>query len=67
MIDLTNTTFIIPITIDSKDRLRNYNIIIEYLTKEFDTFAQIPTFMDPETPPNVKFQIPLKWTPKFGI
>ena len=37
MIDLSNTTFIIPIKIDSKDRLRNYNIIIEYLTKEFDT------------------------------
>ena len=37
MINLKHVTFIIPIKIDSQDRLRNYRIIIDYLTKEFDT------------------------------
>ena len=37
MIDLKDTTFIIPIMIDSKDRLINYNIVIDFLLKNFNT------------------------------
>jgi len=36
-IDLKDVTFIIPIKIDSEDRLVNYNIIINHLTNLFDT------------------------------
>jgi hypothetical protein len=37
MIDLKDVTFIIPILIDSEDRINNYNIVIDYLLKNFDT------------------------------
>ena len=37
MTDLKDVTFIIPIKIDSYDRLNNYNIIINHLTSLFDT------------------------------
>lgn len=37
MIDLKDVTFIIPILIDSDDRINNYNIVIDYLLKNFDT------------------------------
>lgn len=37
MIDLKDVTFIIPILIDSEDRMNNYNIVINYLLKNFDT------------------------------
>ena len=36
-IDLTKTTFIIPIRIDFPERLLNCNITLEYLTRHFDT------------------------------
>jgi hypothetical protein len=36
-IDLTNTTFIIPIRIDSEDRRRNINLVVSYLLTNFDT------------------------------
>jgi predicted glycosyltransferase involved in capsule biosynthesis len=36
MIDLSNVTFIIPIRIDSDDRLRNTILVTNYLTKTFD-------------------------------
>jgi predicted glycosyltransferase involved in capsule biosynthesis len=37
MIDLKDVTFIIPLLIDSEDRINNYNIVIDYLLKNFDT------------------------------
>lgn len=37
MKNLKHVTFIVPIRIDSEDRLINYNIIIEYLTSLFKT------------------------------
>ncbi len=37
MIDLRNTTFIIPIYIESEDRAKNLETVIKYLTKHFDT------------------------------
>ena len=36
-INLKDTTFIIPLRIDHKDRLINANITLNYLTKHFDT------------------------------
>lgn len=36
-IDLKDTTFCIPIRIDSNDRLENLELVIEYLTYHFDT------------------------------
>lgn len=36
-IDLTDTTFIIPLRIDSHDRLENAEIVLNYLTHYFDT------------------------------
>ena len=37
MINLKDTTFIIPLRIDHEDRLINANITLNYLTKHFDT------------------------------
>lgn len=37
LIDLKDVTFIIPIKIDSNDRLQNFNTTIAYLTKNLDT------------------------------
>lgn len=37
LIDLSNTTFIIPIRIESDDRYRNSKIILTYLNKHFNT------------------------------
>lgn len=37
MIDLKDVTFIIPLLIDSEDRINNYNIVIDFLLKNFDT------------------------------
>lgn len=37
MIDLKDVTFIIPIKLDSEDRVNNYKMVIEYLTSLFDT------------------------------
>lgn len=36
-IDLRDTTFIIPVSIESSDRLRNFHCCIEYLIHYFDT------------------------------
>ena len=37
MIDLKNCTFIIPIRIESEDRMRNVVTVLAYLLKNFDT------------------------------
>jgi len=37
MIDLLETTFIIPVKIDSLDRLNNLEIVLNYLNSNFDT------------------------------
>ena len=37
MIDLSNATFIIPIRIESADRMRNVITILCYLLQKFDT------------------------------
>lgn len=37
MVELTNCTFAIPVRIDSKDRLENIRICVEYLTTNFNT------------------------------
>jgi predicted glycosyltransferase involved in capsule biosynthesis len=35
--DLTNSTFIIPIKLESQDRIANFSIVIKFLTKYLDT------------------------------
>ena len=40
-IDLTNTTFIVPLRIDTGDRLRNVILSTSYLLHNFDTTVMI--------------------------
>jgi hypothetical protein len=37
MIDLTDTTFIIPVHLESQDRMRNLCFVLSYITKNFNT------------------------------
>jgi hypothetical protein len=37
MIDLSDVTFTIPFKLDTPERLRNVNIIIDFLNKNFTT------------------------------
>lgn len=37
MIDLSDTTFMIPVKIESEDRVNNLNIVATYLREQFDT------------------------------
>lgn len=44
VINLKNTTFIIPIMIDTKDRLENIDVIINYILHYFDTNIIVKEF-----------------------
>ncbi len=46
MIDLTKTTFLIPVYIESPDRLRNINYVLGYLNKYFRTKVIIHEVFD---------------------
>jgi len=46
MHNLKDTTFIIPIKIDSQDRLNNANTVLGYLNKRFNTNAIIHEIKD---------------------
>lgn len=46
MIDLTKTTFIIPLMIESSDRYRNAKIILTYLNHHFNTNIIIYEIID---------------------
>ena len=51
MINLTNTTFIIPVRIDSSDRLSNLEYVIKYLQFHFETNIIIQeNSTDPQVP-----------------
>lgn len=41
MIDLKNTTFIIPVCVESQDRMRNLCFVLSYLTRNFNTNIMI--------------------------
>jgi hypothetical protein len=53
MLDLTNTTFLIPLYIDSEDRLRNSKAVLGYLNHNFKTQVIIHEFF--ETQPKLDF------------
>jgi hypothetical protein len=46
--DLTDTTFVIPFTADSGERLENCQTIVRYLNKYFDTNVLLVESADPE-------------------
>jgi len=37
LIDLSDTTFLIPVRIDSKERIKNLDIVLNYLLTKFNT------------------------------
>ena len=64
MIDLKNTTFIIPVRIESADRMRNVITILCYLLENFDTnviLKEVDTksVYEEEVFPGKHFHIPI--------
>jgi len=53
-VDLKNNTFIIPIKIDSQDRLENFSITFDFLNKNFKTNIII---LEADTEPKIKEKI----------
>ena len=45
-INLKDTTFLIPVKIDTTDRARNLFLVVSYLLSNFDKSIDFPSFND---------------------
>lgn len=63
MIELTHTTFMIPVKIESDDRRVNLSIVVEYILKHFNTYiiiyeqdltSKVPALFKPHWHPKVR-------------
>jgi predicted glycosyltransferase involved in capsule biosynthesis len=54
--DLKNTTFVIPVRIDTTDRLENLQILIDYLNKYIDSnFIVVESDIEPKVPEDSRY------------